>query len=124
MSTGQVPYAQAVGQQAPGGYPAQVAVPVGTAQPTVVAMPIQQQQMGGQPMPMMMPPPQQQQQMGGQPVMMQGGMGMQPTIGQCRSCGQPFQRRPGLQPTSDEYFRCPNCHGLNGADFGGCCSVQ
>ena len=87
----------------------------------------------------MMPPPQQvampvggaQQQpavlmAGQQPVVMmqQGAMMPAASMGQCRSCGMTFQRRPGVQPTCDEYFRCPNCRGLNSADFGGCCTVQ
>ena len=54
-----------------------------------------------------------------------GYMGMQPTIGQCRSCGQPFQRRGGLLPTNDEYFRCPHCRGVTVTEAAAaCCSVQ
>lgn len=52
-------------------------------------------------------------------------IGMQPTSRPCRSCGKPFQRRPGLLPTSDEYFRCTACRGetVVGA-VAACCTVQ
>ena len=113
MNQQQIPYAVPV--QASSGYAGQSSAAGMVLPPQQVVVPVGSAQQAG----MMMA--------GQQPVvMMQQGVVMAPagSMGQCRSCGMTFQRRPGVQPTCDEYFRCPNCRGLNSADFGGCCIVQ
>ena len=107
---GGVAYAQQMPPQ--GGVAMATAVPA-SAVPMQQGFPGQQQQViygGGFP----------QQGMVQQGALM--GAVPQQSMGVCRSCGRQFQRQPGASQFSDQWFRCQNCAGVQGADF--CCAIQ
>ena len=51
-----------------------------------------------------------------QPQVVQG-QGGYVDIGTCRRCGQQFQRNPGVNNASAEFYRCPRCAKLHLEDF-------
>ena len=91
-------------------------VPVAVA---VEAVPVssgsygQQQQQQQYPQAVQQPYGQPQQQY---PQVVQGQGGFV-DIGTCRRCGQQFQRAPGANNASAEFYRCPRCARLHLEDF-------